>query len=118
MKPDQFRGSVIIEWTVPQPQPGDPARYRILDAETGRRIDVGSHNGLPFLAVKVGPEPFITAELNMFVDEAGDPIYELMEPIPGGRPGESRCTNREVIRDGDYVTEVFPFLVAEMRVKQ
>ena len=88
--------SIIIEWGHPRSgmMPGwDTAIY---DAATGEQIMTASR----IRVVDADAESLITADLTLFADEDGSPVY-------GGKPH---------VRDGEIITGVFRFDVAGMRV--
>jgi hypothetical protein len=95
----QYRGVIIIEWppgTGKGPYSAIVARLMsITDAMTGKPIRTCVH-----AEIHVAMDALVTAELTLFTDEDGEPLFDS-EPL---------------LRDGEVVTGVFPFLVAEMRV--
>lgn len=100
----QYRGAIIIEW--PQPVGKGPhgciAGYSlsITDATTGKQITTCSHADI---TVHADAAELVTADLTLFVGEDGEPLLNG-PPVPDYDAGEIR-------------TGVFPFLVAEMRVR-
>lgn len=111
----QYYGAVIIEW--PAPKQVDPDRplagwgCSILDAGTGKQITTVEKISIP--AVTADATNFITADLTMFADEDGLPVL-FPEPSPG-KPGSVKIF---LDADGKPRAGTFPFLVAEMRVRQ
>ena len=99
----EYRGAVIIEW----PPPSRKGPYgcmagwmmTVFDAVSGKQITTVSHADV---VVHADASDLLTADLAMFTDEAGEPVYD-------GPP---------VMKDGEALTATFPFLVAEMRVRQ
>jgi hypothetical protein len=96
-----YYGRVIIEW---------PAQHRkghvlashgcaIFDAETGKPIPAVSR-----AAITADVTGFITCDLTLLADEDGKPVLDRTPQFIANRDGEIR-------------TGVFPFLVAEMRVR-
>lgn len=97
MAPDAFEGSVILAW--PRPVNG---------MLTGQCLTVLLPGGknvptVTGVSVHVSMDEPVWAELTMWVDADGHPLY-------GGSDGEP------LIGDGGVVTATFPFLVSEMRV--
>jgi hypothetical protein len=100
-EPDAYRGVIVIEWPPPGPSPYhvlDGWQSLILDAVTGKPITTVTEADI---VVHTGAASRVTATLTMFADEAGEPLLD-------GNP---------VVKDGEVLTGVFPFLVSEMRVK-
>jgi hypothetical protein len=100
-EPEPYRGVIIIEWPPRGPSPYHVLNGRqslFLDAVTGKPIMTVSEADI---IVHTGAESRVTATLTMFADEAGEPILD-------GNP---------VVKDGEVLTGVFPFLVSEMRVR-
>lgn len=97
----QYRGVIIIEWppgTGKGPHSAIAGHLMsITDAMTGKPIMTCVH-----AEIHVAMDALVTADLTLLAGEDG-------EPLSGGEP---------VVRDGEVVTGVFPFLVAEMRVRQ
>lgn len=97
----EHKGSVIIEWPssgskqegINRIMPGCFATVH--DDETGRLILAAS------VSVHAACKGFITADVAVYLDEHGEIIYDL---------------NKVVLADA--VPATFPFLVAEMRVRQ
>jgi hypothetical protein len=119
-KEPAWRGSVIIEWP-----PVPPYRRRgatllpgwgcaIFDAETGRQILT-----VTGLGVRADAKGFVTCELTMFAGPDGNPLLELerreQHPVMPGHIGSHAVYPDD---DGGIRTGTFPFLVAEMRVRQ
>ena len=99
-RPDDYQGVIIIEW--PAAHGASPysavvgRKIEITDALTGKPIRTCTG-----VTVRADMERLVTADLTMFATEGGLPLLD-------GEP----------VRDGDgFRTGVFPFLVAEMRVK-
>lgn len=104
--PPTYDGCVIIEW------PGPPKRgigaiaggaIAIYDAFSGdephgKMITTVSSADI---VIHARAEDLVTADLTMFADEDGKPVF-------GGKPH---------IRDGEVITATFTFLVADMRVR-
>lgn len=112
----EFSGVVIIEW--PPPAPGGGAHRplpgwgcAILDAGSGKPVTTVEKISIP--AVTAEANDFITCWLTMFADDDGNPVL-FPEEIPG-RPGSVKACLDE---SGNVRTGKFPFLVAEMRVRQ
>lgn len=99
--PPEYWGAIIIEWPAPR-HPGSVIlpgwKVAISDAITGAAITTVTGADITIHAEPARP---VTAELTMFADEHGDPVYD-------GQPHQ---------RDGETLTSAFPFLVAEMRVR-
>lgn len=100
----QYYGLVIIEWPAPRRKDGVPGVLAawgcsILDAATGEPITTAEKATI--LRVTADAQSFIIADLVMLADLDGN-------PVPDGKPRW---------RDGKVITGVFPFLVAEMRVR-
>jgi hypothetical protein len=103
-KPD-FEGSIIIEWR-PGISPGitQDLLVGIYDAVTGDQITTALHADV---IVHAGIYRRITADLTLFCDEAGNPI--LNDAVwPSGA---------YINPDGEMATDVYTFLVTEMRVR-
>jgi hypothetical protein len=97
----QYRGLISIEW----PAAGDGAfsslrsnLITITDAVSGKPVTTCSHADI---IIRADAEKPVTADLTLFASEDGEPLFD-------GRP---------VMRDGEALTGVFPFLVAGMRVR-
>ena len=101
------RGTVIIEW------PG-PGRHGV-SAIAGHAITIrdafsgGELQGELIttvtsadIVIHASAESLVTADLTMFADEDGNPVF----------------TGKPHFRDGEVITATFPFIVAEMRVRQ
>lgn len=96
-----YRGLISIEW----PAPAGSSPYacmlgrgvKIADAVTGRLITTCSE-----VTVHADAGALVTADLMLFTDEDGEPLLE-------GKP---------VLGDGGFRTDVFPFVVAVMRVRE
>lgn len=104
MNPES-RGVVIIEWPARAAQgvgllPG--WGVGIYDALTGDSPEPRQITTVTCVAIRADAREIITADLTMLADEDGNPLYD-------GPP---------VLRDREIVTGTFPFLVAEMRVRQ
>lgn len=97
----EYRGVIVIEWPAAygaSPYSSMPGRKtEITDALTGKPIRTCTS-----LTVHADMGGLVTAGLTLFAGEAGEPILDG-EPVPDG--------------DG-FRTGVFPFLVAEMRVRE
>ncbi|HMH94744.1 MAG TPA: hypothetical protein VK586_27125 [Streptosporangiaceae bacterium] len=97
----QYRGVIIIEWPPPGASPYSAMtgwNVAITDAVTGQAITTVMSTDI---TVHADAERMVTAALTMFADENS-------EPLLGGMP---------VMKDGEALTGVFPFLVSEMRVR-
>jgi hypothetical protein len=107
----QYFGYVIIEWPAPHRKDGIPRVLpawgcSILDAGTGEPITtVGK---ITVERVTADVTGFIVADLVMFADPDGAPV------LGPGEDGTFPFYQRE---DGRVRTGVFPFIVAEMRVR-
>lgn len=102
--PAQYRGAVILEWPKPAPAGVGALIGRLTavydpftDSEPGPK-PITTVTGI---TVRVTMDEIVTADLTMFADEDGNPLYD-------GMP----C-----IRDGEVITGTFPFIVTEMRVR-
>lgn len=97
-----YRGVIVIEWPLPS-NAGSPYssigghKVTVADALTGKPI-----NTCLGVTVRADPQSLVTAELTMLAGEDGGPLLEG-EPVLDGKE----------IRTG-----VFPFFVAEMRVRE
>ena len=100
-----IEGSIIIEWPARVPSGITPGcLVSIYDATTGDQITTALHADI---IVHAGVPRHITADLTLFTDEAGNPIFNA-----GIWP-----SGAYVKPDGDMATDVFTFLVSEMRVR-
>ena len=97
----RYYGVIRIEW----PPPGGGAYSAMLgrltsvyDAPTGKLITTCSDADV---TVHAGAQGLVTASLTLFCDKDGEPLLD-------GDP---------VVKYGDALTGVFPFLVGEMRVR-
>lgn len=113
-----YCGRVIIEWPAPhesRPLPGWGCA--ILNADTGKPVTTVEKLSIP--AVTADAQGAITCWLTIFTDQDGKPLLEL-ERRP--RPDGKGWAELVYLRDGDMskgiATGTFPFLVAEMRVRQ
>jgi len=96
-----YRGVVVIEW----PAPVGGSVYacmigrdvKITDAATGKPFGTCSN-----VTVHADPGALVTADLTLLADKDGEPLLD----------------GRVVTRDGEPLTGVFPFVVAEMRVRE
>ena len=100
--PAEFAGEIGIEWPA--------ADFTAARAMPGWKVSVYDDGG-PVTTVTsasvvahTSADGVIWAEVTMFADEDGRPVPHLP---PGRRP---------YIRDGEYVTGTFPFLVTGMRM--
>lgn len=103
-EPSCPRGAVIIEWPEPAPLGVGAISARMVtvyDAFTGGDPGPKPITTVSAITVRVTMDEIVTADLTMFADEHGEPILD-------GQP---------LVRDGEILTGVFPFLVSEMRVK-
>jgi hypothetical protein len=102
--PQQFAGSVIIEWPAPAggmpPAPGVLAGWavRVFDAVTGLPVDTV----MSLTVLHAEAEDLVWAELVMFAGRDGHPLFT-------GTPVTDEVS-------GDVLTGAFPFVVAQMRV--
>jgi|SRR5580704_15905 hypothetical protein len=109
----RYYGRVIIEW----PAPLRPGRSlagwacSIFDAETGKPIVTAEKIAIPAMAADA--QHLITCELTVMTDGEGAPA--LFDEEYPGRPGSTKVY---VDDEGKVRTGTFPFLVAEMRVRQ
>lgn len=93
-----YQSYLIIEWPAPRkpdPSPMPAWQLTLTDAVSGQQISTALR-----ITVHADAEDIVTADVTMFADEDGKPVYD-------GKPH---------IRDGEVVEGTFPFLVAEMRV--
>jgi hypothetical protein len=93
--PDKFAGTIVIEW----PQPASGALH-------GYKLKISTEDGRPVLtvmnlAVHSAADSLVWAEMMMFADRDGNPVYD--HPVYQHDGGE-------------LITGTFPFRVAEMRV--
>ena len=100
-----IEGSVIIEWRagVHSGITRD-CLAGIYDAATGDLITTALHADI---VVHAGIYRHITADLTLFIDEAGNPIFNA-NTWPSGA---------YIKPDGEMAAGVFTFLVTEMRVR-
>jgi hypothetical protein len=101
-EPD-IEGVIVIEWrsgtgVVPGCFAG------IYDATTGDQITTAIQAGA---VIHAGASRLVTADLTLFTDEAGNPVFNA-----GTWP-----SGAHVQPDGKMATGVFTFLVSEMRVR-
>lgn len=97
-RPEQFEGAVTIGWTQgPAPMPG----WRFMPrTEDGQAITTVTH-----LTLHASAQDVVWAELTMFADEDGKPLFEGAAVIlPGPEHGE-------------ILTGTFAFLVMAMTVE-
>ena len=99
-----FEGVIVIEWGKPRPgarsvEPLPAWKTAIFDALSGKPITTVSK-----LEIHAPANGLVTADLTMFADQDGQPVYSGNTVYPGG--------------DGEILTGTWPFLVAEMRVCQ
>lgn len=99
-----YRGAIVIEWPKAAPHGVGAIIGRMVsvyDAFTGGETGPKPITTVSEISLRVSMDEIVTADLTMFADEAGDPILD-------GQP----------VLDGDEIRiGVFPFLVAEMRVR-
>jgi hypothetical protein len=101
-----IEGSVIIEWPAGTPSGITPGcLVSIYDAVTGDQIMTATHADV---VVHAGIPRCITADLTLFIDEAGNPIFNA-DTWPSGAYMNA---------DGEMAADVFTFLVTGMRVRQ
>lgn len=91
---NEFAGEVVIEWPAATCRPVVGWDVEITDALTGKQIETCHH-----MEVHCDARAMVTADLVLFADEDGKPVFD-------GVP---------VMKDGEALTGVFSFLVAEMR---
>lgn len=97
-----YQGYIGIEW--PAPDAGKTTlqlhipgwKFSVWDALNGRPITTVSR-----LVLYVDANDLVAADVTMFADEDGQPVY-------GGKPH---------FRDGEVIEGTFAFVVAEMRVR-
>jgi hypothetical protein len=95
-----YLGVIAIE--CPQPRPGYEYapmpgwQLAVFDALNGKPVTTVSR-----LVIHADASDIVTADVTMFADEDGQPVY-------AGRPR---------VRDGETIWGTFPFLVAEMRIR-
>jgi hypothetical protein len=102
--PRRHRGAVILEW--PKPAPNGVGALignlvTVYDPFTGAEPGPKLITTVSEISLRVTMGEFVTADLTMFADADGNPVYD-------GKPH---------IRDGEIVTGTFPFIVSEMRVR-
>jgi hypothetical protein len=103
--PGEVEGSVAIEWHPAVHSGITPDLLAgIYDAATGEQIATALHADI---VVHAGIHRHITADLTLFIDEAGNPIFNADAWPSGAHIGP----------DGEMATDVFTFLVTEMRVR-
>jgi hypothetical protein len=105
-KPDEggFRGAVIIEWPPPANRGASALRgclAAVYNASGGDEPEPKMISTVTGVTIHAPANGLVVADLTMFADEDGNPVYD-------GMPN---------IRDGEIITATFPFLVAEMRVR-
>lgn len=96
-RPTAFEGSVTLVWPPPAPEGLRGCLLSLLIGEKPLRT-------VTALSLHADIDDYVWAELTMWVDADGHPLY--------GGDGEP------LIGDGGVVTGTFPFLVAEMRVAE
>jgi len=114
-----YYGHVIIEWAAPL-RKGEiramPAwACAVIDAETGKYIVTVSKIKVPGVKVTADVEKFIVAELTMFADDDGRPVLFPQEDLE--HPERLGPAAIYFDDEGKIRTGVFPFIVAEMRVR-
>jgi hypothetical protein len=97
-----YQGVIALEWPAPRPirggvHPLPGWQIGVFDALNGRQITTVTRIELHASAVDM-----VSADVTMFADLDDQPVYD-------GKPHE---------RDGETIWGTFPFLVAEMRVRQ
>ena len=106
-----FQGVIALEWPAPRPasrvEPLPACKIAVFDAISGRQITTVTK-----LEVHAPASGLITADLTMFTDEDGLPVYEL---APGDRKGTVRAP---ALEGGRPREGTFPFYVAEMRIRE
>jgi hypothetical protein len=105
-KPDEdgFRGAVIIEWPHSAKRGVGALRgclVAVYDALTGDEPEPKMISTVTCITIHAPANGLVIADLTMFADGDGNPVYD-------GMP---------VIQDGETVMATFPFIVAEMRVR-
>lgn len=96
-----YQGHIGIEW--PPARPGSSLILpgwgcQVWDALSGQKITT-----VTGLAVHATANGLVTADVTMYADPDGQPVYS---PFKAWQV------------DGEMITGTFPFLVAEMRVRQ
>lgn len=98
------RGAVIIEWPTPRGVGAIAGNMvSVYDALTGGEAGPKPITTVSGISLRVSMDEIVTADLTMFADPDGNPVYDV-------RQGH--------IGDGEIITGTFPFVVAEMRVRQ
>jgi hypothetical protein len=96
-----YLGVIAVEWPPPRPGyecgPMSGWQIAVFDALSGQQITTVTR-----LAIHATHNDVVAADVTMYADEHGQPVYT-------GLPRE---------RDGETIWGTFPFLVAEMRVRQ
>jgi hypothetical protein len=96
-----FQGVIALEW--PEPRPGHPGQplpgwgTGVFDALSGKQILT-----VMKIEVHVPANGLVTADLTMYADEDGQPVY----------------TGPPHVRGGEVIEGTFPFLVAEIRTRR
>jgi hypothetical protein len=106
-----FQGVIALEWPAPRPasqvEPLPGWGISVFDAISGRQIMTVTK-----VEVRAPVSGVITADLTMFTDEDGKPVYEL-------EPGASKGSLKIPALEGGKPREgTFPFYVSQMRVRQ
>jgi hypothetical protein len=101
-----YLGVIAVEWPPPRPgyecAPMPGWKIAVFDALNGRQITTVTR-----LVIHASANDVVTADVTMFADLDGQPVYD-------GKPyyrGQADLA-------GEVVYGTFPFLVAEMRVRQ
>jgi hypothetical protein len=100
----EVRGAVIIEWPKPAPLGVGALTGRltaVYDPFTGGAPGPKPITTVSGITIRVGMDEIVTADLTMFADADGNPVYDGMPHM----------------RDGEIILGTFPFIVSEMRVR-
>jgi hypothetical protein len=98
-----FTGRIVIEWPARRSGAGPHGCLKgplvaVFDGVTGEQIMTASR----LVVVNVDAEGIITADVTMFADADGQPVFD-------GDPHEE---------DGEVLMGTFPFLVTGMRIRE
>ena len=101
--PEQFEGTITIEWGGPEPAgQGMKGWMIVLRAEDGEPVTTVTD----LTVVHARADGFVWAELTMFATEDGKPV--LRTTGKGCEPA--------AVHGGEIATATFPFLVAGMTI--